>query len=599
MTHFRRLSKYILRQWRTLALIAGLTVATPLVAALSPWPMKLVVDAATGAGAVPHWVGRLIEAGGVEPGPRALVVFAAVASLALFVIGSGLESALSLSWTAAGQRMVYELAADLFHHLQRLSLMFHGRRSVGDSLSRLGGDTWCVYTMTEGLLIAPIQHGVTLATVGLFAWQLDPVLTLLSLSVAPVLAAAARYFGPRLKRRAEDQRKTASELTSVVHQTMSSIPLVQLFATRERNTDRYRALAGGAVALAQRGVALRGIYGMVTGTAAAVGTAAVLLVGARRVLAGDLTPGGLLVFVAYLRTMQSAAQGLMQTHATAKTVEAGADRVLEILDSHDRVADGADAVELRVPPAGRGIPLSFDAVTFGYEPGRAVLSDVTLSVAPGEVVALVGPTGAGKSTIAALVPRLFDPWDGRVTVAGRDARQWTLASLRRQIAVVPQEPALLPVSVYENIAFGMADARREDVERCAQAAGAAEFIRRLPDGYDTVLAERGATLSVGQRQRLTIARAILRDAAIVILDEPTSALDAATEHDVMRGIRRLMSGRTGLVIAHRLSTVRFVDRIAVVDGGRIVAQGTHAELLESSPLYRSFYEARGARRGRS
>jgi ATP-binding cassette subfamily B protein/subfamily B ATP-binding cassette protein MsbA len=236
-------------------------------------------------------------------------------------------------------------------------------------------------------------------------------------------------------------------------------------------------------------------------------------------------------------------------------------------------------------------------VTFGYEAGRAALQEVSFDARPGEVVALVGPTGAGKSTIASLVPRLFDPWQGRVCVGGHDVRDLTLESLRRRIAVVPQEAVLLPLSVYENIAFGLPGARREDVERCARAAGAAEFVERLPEGYDTVLGERGATLSAGQRQRLTIARAMLRNAGVVILDEPTSALDAATEQDVMRGIRELMAGRTGLVIAHRLSTVRFVDRIVVVDRGRVAGQGTHEELIRASALYRELFEAQQGARG--
>jgi ATP-binding cassette, subfamily B, bacterial len=596
MSGVPRLIPYVLRQWRSVALIAGLTLATPMVTALAPWPMKLIVDAATGAARPPSWVTRAIGAAGGEVDTVSMVVFAAGATLALFLLGSALESALSLAWTATGQRMVYDLTADLFHRLQRLSLLYHGRRTVGDSLTLLSGDSWCVYTATEGLLISPVQHGLTLVTVTIFAWQMDPVLTLSSLAVAPVLAGAARYFGPRLKRRGEAQRKAASELTSVVHQTITSIPLVQLFATRERNTQRFQALADGAVALAQRGVALRGAYGMVTGLAAAAGTAVIVYVGARRSIQGLVTPGSLLVFVAYLRTMQAAAQGLMQTHATAKSVEASVDRVVDVLASNERVAERPGAQAIDAPTAGTGWAVRFEGVSFGYEPGRAALQGVDLEVRAGEVIALVGPSGAGKSTIAALVSRLFDPWEGRVIVGGEDVREVTVESLRRRVAVVPQEPVLLPLSVHENVAFGRPDATREEVERCVRAAGAADFVTRLPAGYEMVVGERGSTLSVGQRQRLTIARAMLTDPAVVILDEPTSALDASTEQDVMGGIRGLMAGRTGIVIAHRLSTVRFVDRIVVVDRGRVLAQGTHEELMRASELYRGLYGSRGGGR---
>ena len=282
--------------------------------------------------------------------------------------------------------------------------------------------------------------------------------------------------------------------------------------------------------------------------------------------------------------LQGAAQGLLQLHGQLKSTEASIDRVFEILQSRARVTERPDAVPLIVGST-KALEISFESVTFGYEAGRQVLTGIDLYIEPDALVALVGATGAGKSTLAALVPRLFDPWQGRVCLAGQDLRALTLDSVRRSIALVPQEPFILPLSMAENIAFGRPGASPDEIRRAAQTAGAAEFIERLPQGYETFVGERGSTLSAGQRQRLAIARAVLKNAPILILDEPTSNLDAGTEHEVMSALERLMAGRTCVVIAHRLSTVRRADRIVVLDQGRIVEQGSHEQLLALGGYY--------------
>jgi len=565
--------------------IGVLSCAAAAVAVLTPWPLKLLVDCALGGEAAPAWVTRTLGAMGIGSTTTALVAFAAVASLAVFLLASVADAGLAFGWTAAGQRMVYDLAGDLFARLQRLSLLFHGKTPVGDSLSRLSGDAWCVYTVCEGMLVAPLQHLLTLALVGSVAWRLDPKLAAVAFAVAPLLGASAYFFGRRLRRVTKVNREAQARLASFVHTTLGAIPLVQAFGAERRNVETYHRLSADAVRSTRQGLVLKQVYAVVNTAATTVGTAVVLYLGGRRVLGGAMTLGSLLVFLAYLRTIQAASQGLLAVYGNVKGVEASIDRVSEVLDVEVGVSEAPDSQPLAASHSG-GCAITFDHVVFGYEQGAEVLHDITLEVKPGQMLAVVGPTGAGKSTLVSLVPRFFDPWSGRVLIDGQDLRLVKLAEVRARVSIVLQEPFLLPLSVADNIAYGRPKAGREEIIAAAIAANADAFIRALPQGYDTVIGERGASLSGGERQRLAIARAILKDAPILILDEPTASLDAQTEASVMEALGRLTQGRTTIVIAHRLSTVRRADRVAVVDGGRIVAHGTHSELMKLGGLYR-------------
>ncbi|MDB5322516.1 MAG: ABC-type multidrug transport system, ATPase and permease component [Phycisphaerales bacterium] len=565
--------------------IAVLSCAAAGVSVLSPWPLKLLVDCALGGEAAPEWVSRISAALGLGSTTAALVAFAAVGSLIVYLLGSVADAGLAFGWTAAGQRMVYDLAGDLFARLQRLSLLFHGKTPVGDSLSRLSGDAWCVYTVCEGVLVAPVQHIVTLALVGSVAWRLDPKLAGVAFAVAPLLGASAYFFGRRLRRATKVNREAQARLASFVHTTLGAIPLVQAFGAERRNVQTYQRLAGDAVRSTRRGLVLKQVYAVVNTAAATVGTAVVLYLGGRRVLEGAMTLGSLLVFLAYLRTIQAASQGLLSVYGNVKGVEASIDRVSEVLDVEVGVTETADAQPL--PPCRPGgAEIRWENVSFGYDAGAPVLKEVTLEVKPGQMLAVVGPTGAGKSTLVSLVPRFFDPWSGRVLIDGQDLRLTKLAELRARVSIVLQEPFLLPLSVADNIAYGRPGAGREEIQHAAIAANADAFIRALPQGYDTVIGERGASLSGGERQRLAIARAIWKDAPILILDEPTASLDAETEASVMGALERLTAGRTTIVIAHRLSTVRRASAVAVIEGGKVAEFGTHDELMRKGGLYR-------------
>jgi len=587
MMKYRRLLKYALRQWPVLVAIVGLTVMSSAVSVFQPWPLKIMVDYVLGDASLPSSLASFLGQFPVST-TTALIGLAAIASVGLFVVSSVIDVAMTWAWVAYGERAVYDLAADLFHRLQRFSLVVHSRRSVGDSLTRLTRDAYCIYGVVQGVL-SPVQHLLTLATVGLVAWRLDSSLAMLILVIAPAHAGAAFFFAPRLKRRAQKNRKQESSLLNFVHQTLTTIPLVQAFGTEDRNAQQFRRLAADAVTLSQRGILLGNAYGIVNGLTAVLFNGLVLYLGGQRVLSGQVTTGSMLVFLSYMSSLQGALGGLLSRYAAMKSLEVNIDRVLEILDLDPGVREKPVAIPLpSCPPGERGHVL-LDNITFGYESGRPVLQSVSLEAHPGEIVALVGPTGAGKSTLVSLIPRFFDPWQGRVMVDGLDVRDLKLSSLRAQVALVLQDPFLLPLTVAENIAYGRPDASREEVVGAAVAANADEFIRRLRQGYDTVIGERGSTLSGGEKQRIAIARALLKDAPILILDEPTSALDATTEAQLLEALERLVAGRTTFIIAHRLSTIRNADRIIVIDRGRVVEAGTHDELLIGNGHYSRFH----------
>jgi ATP-binding cassette subfamily B protein len=586
MQKYRRLLAFARPHTRTFVLIAALSLFSSVMVAVQPWPIKLIVDSGLQGKSLPPAIQRAFDALNFQPSRLTFVALFALAGLLIAALHIGSESLLAWNWTRAGRRMVFDLAEELFARLQRRSLLFHSRTPVGDTLSRIGKDSWCVYLLLDAALIAPLS--AALAVVGM-AWlmaQLDLALALIALASAPLMVAASFLVGKPLRAAANIKREIEGRLAAHLHQTLSGIPIVQAFVQEEREHKRFQQFANAAIRAQQRSTLLGSVNSLSSGLVTTLGTAVILWFGARRVLDTTLTVGGLLVFVVYLNSLQAQMKTFASAWTTVQGLSASMDRAVEVLESVPEVADKPGAVTLTNV---RG-EVRFEDITFGYVPNRPFLRGVSLEVSAGETIAIVGATGAGKSTLVNLIPRFFDPWSGRVLVDSHDVREVQLTSLRRNVALVLQETFLSPETVASNIAFGHPEASRPEIEAAARAANAHEFIMRLPQGYDSVLEERGATLSGGERQRLAIARALLKNAPILILDEPTSALDAATERDILQALERLMHGRTTFIIAHRLSTVRRAHRIVVLQDGRIAESGTHTELLARGQVYSHLHE---------
>jgi ATP-binding cassette subfamily B protein/subfamily B ATP-binding cassette protein MsbA len=415
-------------------------------------------------------------------------------------------------------------------------------------------------------------------------WRIEPTMTALSLGVAPFLVLTIRIFGDRLKKSTRAKRDLEGRISSLVQQTLCSIPAIQSFNREEVEHERFRRYANETLYASKRNVSAELWFKLFLGLATSVGAASIMWFGAKNALEGRISAGSVLVFISYLGSLYYPLNSIASMTSTLQSAAANADRVMEILDTAPQVQDSPHARGVKI----RG-DVRYEAVRFEYVPGLPTLKGVSFEAHAGESVALVGPSGAGKTTLVNLLARFYNPSSGRVLIDGHDICEIRLGSLREQVAMVLQDPFLFPATVAENIAFGKPGATREEIMEAARGANAHEFIARLPQGYDTQVGERGVTLSGGEKQRLSIARAFLKDAPILILDEPTSALDARAERHLMGALERLMKNRTTFIIAHRLSTVRNVDRIIVLDHGEVMEAGTHSKLLSQNGLYASLY----------
>jgi ATP-binding cassette, subfamily B, bacterial len=577
------LLRYALPHWRGVVIVLFVMALGIALDVLRPWPMKLLVDNVLGQQPLPAEIEGLLEALPGPGGREGLLLWVCVSTVVFFLGGTFLGLANGFTSVDFNRRMTYDLAADLFFRLQRLSLLFHSRRSVSDTITRVNKDPNCVQTLF-GLLVGLLHAVIKLVTIFTIMWHLEPTLTLFSLGVVPFQILSIRVFGRPMKERTRDRRELEVRMLSVVQQALSAIPAVQAFTREELEHARFRAYATSLVAAYQRSTLIGMWFKLLLGLVTSVGTAGIMWLGAQSALEGKLTVGAILVFLAYLKALYQPLNSITTTVNSLQQTTVNADRVLEILDTPYDVPDRPNAQDIRVQGYVR-----YESVTFGYAPNRPALKEISFETSPEEVLAIVGPTGAGKTTLVSLLVRFFDPWSGRVTIDGWDLRDLQLHSLRQQVAIVLQEPFVFSVSVADNIAYGRPEATREEIAAAAVAANADDFIRRLPEGYDTVVGERGSTLSGGEKQRLSIARAFLKDAPILILDEPTSALDARTEALLLDALERLREGRTTFVIAHRLSTIRNANRILVLDQGQIVEQGRHWELMSAEGLYASLY----------
>ncbi len=570
--------------WKHICLATLAMALNALFNVLRPWPLKVIIDRVLShrPSRVPFLRVWLDNA----PFTRMQILYGACAATLLLALLTGLLSFCSThAMGSVGQHFVFALRRDLFGHMQRLSLRFHDRQRTGDLTHRLTSDIQAIQDMIASGLMTLASNAFLLAGILILMLWLNWRFALISLSITPLLFLTRFRYKRRIKLASRRARHSTGLLAALAQETLSSIRIVQGLSQEEQQDERFQVQSESQhqayleiVHYQARAAPLADIF-------AAMGLTMVMWYGATRVLAGELTTGDVVLFFAYVTNLYNPMRGLSRFSLTFDKAGVAAERIAEVMNVRSDVTDREAARTISQLEGS----IEFRDVSFEYEPGRPVLSHINLSIAPGEKVAIVGATGAGKSTLASLISRFYDPTRGEIHIDGEDIRNYTLQSLREQISLVLQDSLLFSGTIRENIAFGRPGASDKEIAAAAVTANADEFIERLPEGYESAVAERGTTLSGGQKQRIAIARAILRDAPILILDEPTSNLDSVAERTVIDALERAAAGCTTLIIAHRLSTARLADRILVLDQGFIVEEGTHAELLARKGRYAHLY----------
>jgi len=587
----RRVFPY-LKPYKRLAIFLGvLILLASLTGLLTPWPLKLLVDCVFGKIPLPHWLSRLL-------GPTArskveVVIFIVAAGWLLNLLENLVSVISAYAQTKLEQSIVLDFRSDLFQHVQKLSFSFHDQAQSGMVIYQINfqGDA------AAGLLMAVVplvQSAITLVGMFYISMRIDHVLALVAMTVIPFLYYSVGYYSTHIQERLRKVKLLEGTSLAVVHESLSMLKVIVAFCREPFMFRLFRDIGERAVNARVNVTVRQTLFSLAVNMITATGTSLVLGIGAVHVLRGRLTLGDLLVLIAYIAAVYKPLEAISYTVGSLQDKFVSLRFAWEILDEEPEIRDIPDALPLKSASG----HVRFENVSFSYTGRAQTLKNVSLEASPGQVIAVVGPTGAGKTTLVSLIPRFYMPSSGRVLVDGHDVAKLTLRSLREQISLVPQEPMLFGGTIAENIGYGRFDATLEEIIQAARDANAHDFISRLPEGYDTNVGEGGAKLSGGERQRICVARAFIKNAPILILDEPTSAIDSKTEAVILDALDRLMVGRTTFMIAHRLSTIHQSDLVLVMNEGTIVEQGTHQQLLAQGGLYKQLHDIQSGQRMR-
>jgi len=578
---FQQIRPY--KKWVYLILAAMLLEA--LMGIASPWPLKVVIDNVIGSQPLPHWL-KWVDTTLIGRSKMALALATALLLVVITIIGALAGYANSFYTESVGQYVANDTRLKIYHHLQRLSLGYYDTHQVGKILSTLTTDVATMQDFVSTSLLTILVDSLTILGILSLMFYINWVFALIAIAVTPFLLVFVFRFKRAVKQSVREVRKDESSMVAVLQQGLESIRVVNAFGTQNEEENRLKKISLETVHAALKTRKLKAMVSPIVSIIVTLCLATVLWKGSDLVLAGAMTVGALTVMLTYLSKFFSPVKDLAKmTNAVAQAVVA-MERIQQLLEIDDIIPQKPNAIK---PDKFKG-DIAFENISFGYSHEATILKDITMKISSGERIGICGPTGCGKSTIASLIPRFYDPWSGRILIDGTDITDYDLEALRKQVGFVLQDTLLFYGSIADNIAYGKPAATKEEIINAAKLANAEEFILKMPHGYDTLVGERGVTLSGGQRQRIGIARAIIRDSPILVLDEPTAALDTESERLVMEALEKLMAGRTVITITHRLSTISDYDKIFVIRDGTIEEQGTHAELITQGKLYADLYQ---------